>query len=238
MAKSNRIKLLELLKRHKACPTDIIKDQVTSKKATVERLLREHYRGLRAIAPRLAEYDLTPGVAHDDPICLPSTFNAQERAEYELEELARLETALRIGQCHDDLVALRRALSVRSHLTRHSRQPLGYGTATRVQDTIQRAARTVTSLAQTYRRHYNGLISLGTSQATSQGLRPLEAADLILLSDWIEDRGFRSGQKISLPWIWTLTENQWAEHEEHEVGEVDRAIAQWNAEGKTEWLPK
>lgn len=206
--------------------------KVQSRRETVERLLQEHYRGMRVIAPGLAGYDLSPENADSDPICLPSTFSTEDRDTHALNGLAKLEIALRVGQCHDDLVSIRRALSVRSHLTRHSRQPLGYGTATRVQDTVRRAAQIVTSLAQVYRRHYEGLVKLGASEVMRCGLRPLEASDLIMLSDWIEERGFTSGQRVALPWIWTLTENQWAEGEEHEVGEVDRAMTAWNSEGK------
>lgn len=151
---------------------------------------------------------MTPNNAHSDPITLPSAFNPKDQAKYGLNQLADIEMTLRIGQCHVDIHSLCRALGVRSHLTRHSHQASSYNLSTRMQETIRHASRDVASIAQMYCRHYNGLVRLRASKAASQALHGLEKSDLIMLSDWIEQRGFTTKQEITLPWIWTLLENQ------------------------------
>lgn len=156
------------------------------------------------MAPSLAAYDLTPGDPHDDPILLPSSFTSAQRESLNLEHLARNEIRLRVGHAHDLLERLRKALGVRSLFSRQARVATGYRGTTRQQEAIRRAQSEVNTLSRLYRRVFRGLQALNPHPTDLRGLQGLENGDLVMLSDWVEDKRFQGSDRQPLPWIWRL----------------------------------
>lgn len=211
--------------------------------------MTEHYKALPHIAPALSAYDLTPGDAHDDPILLPSSFTREEITSLNLQELADIELRLRVGQGHDILERLRKALGVRSLFTRQARNTHGYRGSTRSQEAIRWAQSEVNSCARLYRRLFKGIQALNPPKENLLGLRELQNSDLVMLSDWVEDKLYQGSDRQPLPWIWRLlstTKDQRPDsqadsedHDEEESAEAREArmecmqiVEQWNEEGQ------
>lgn len=170
----------------------------------VQKGLAAHYQALPHIAPDLSAYDLTPGDPHDDPILLPSSFTCGEVTSLHLQELADIELRLRVGHGHDILERLRKALGVRSLFTRQARNTHGYRGNTRSQEAIRRAQSEVNSCARLYRRVFKGITALNAPNENLLGLQELQNSDLVMLSDWVEDKLYQGSNRQPLPWIWRL----------------------------------
>jgi hypothetical protein len=205
--------------------------------------LVKHYEQLPTFAPSLIPLQLKPESAYKDPIILPSSFTLEEQQTLELEALAKVEIELCIGYAHDLVDHLRRALGVRSVLTRHARDQRGYGATTRAQDSINFAEQAVKIFAKGYRRCWAALESLEPTGEKLLGLQSLEEKDLVLLGDWLEEERYRS-KDTQLPWIWTAARiaRRSALGEEMlgvEEGDEDLSefVRRWNEEGMCEPSP-
>lgn len=188
--------------------------------------LNAHYSFLRSIGSGIIGIDLTPKEAHKDPILVPSRLSRTKRTAYGLQKLAEQEKKLRIGQAFDALVQLRKALGVRSFLTRHVRKSNGYNVTTRAQETLKRAEVTVKQWAAAYRRCWDALVRLEAKESELGGLRELTQADLVLLSTWLEEEKYRE-RGSTLPWIWTIAPMP----QQHE--DVAASVRAWNDESKS-----
>lgn len=152
--------------------------------------LSTHYSFLRSIGSGIVGIDLTPKEAHKDPIIVPSRLSPRQQQTYGLQRLAKQEKQLRIGQAFDALVQLRKALGVRSFLTRHARKSNSYNITTRAQETLKRAELTVKQWAAAYRHCWDALVRLEASDSELKGLRALNQEDLVLLSTWLEEEKY------------------------------------------------
>lgn len=166
-------------------------------------------------------------------ITLPSSFNDAQRQVLGLSRLAKIEIDLRIGHGHDALDKLRKALGVRSFLTRQTRsQQSGYSSYTRGQAEIRRAQSVVKQWGHTYRRNWDALVALdiNPSDPMLKGLQELKSSDLKLLGAWLDDEQYRNPQS-NLPWIWRVSPLgiDGLQQMDDEVAEM---VADWNQEGE------
>ncbi|KAG9016017.1 hypothetical protein FRB90_003840 [Tulasnella sp. 427] len=204
----------------------VFADKLKKRKAKLDAGLMLHYQFLRTITPDAPGIQLNPKEAHKDQILLPSRLTGFQRQALGLQSLAHLEKKLRIGQAFDILVRLRKALGVRSFLTRHARKSNGYNVTTRAQETLKRAEVAVQQWAAAYHRCWAALTCLEATQIELKGLRDLNNGDLLLLSTWLEDEKYRD-RGASLPWIWTV-----APLPQHE-GDLAESVKAWSEEGQT-----
>lgn len=177
-------------------------EQVTRKNVKIKGLLKTYYELLPIVAPGLAHLHLTPDDPLDDPIILPSSYTVEEREAFGLQHLATIEIKLRIAQCYEALEKLRKALGVRSFLTRHGVKTNGLDQQTRAKASVKRAEHVVKQWAFVYRRSWERLGKLGASTESLGILQPLEESDLVMLSSWLEDEVYKH-KDSRLPWIWT-----------------------------------
>lgn len=202
---------------------------VSEKRAKLESQLKEHYRVLKIIAPGLVgRVSLIPDAPHKDRILLPSFFTSTQRTTLGLTRLVTTEITLRVAQCYDTLEKLRKALGVRSFLSRHARHSNGYNNSTRAQASLRNSEHNVKQWAIIYRRSYKALLDLGASAAKRRTLRNLEESDLVLLSSWLENEEYKSKDK-ALPWIWTVAQQSSVSGS----GDIVKKIQEWNEEGNT-----
>lgn len=225
----NRAKYRELVKQVTESPdNESLVERVSLKKAQVSTQLKSHYEALAVIAPGLSGLGLTAADPLDDPIALPSSYTAVEREAFGLERLAKVETSLRVAQCHETLEKLRKALGIRSFFTRYGLKTNGTEEQTRAQTSIRRSEHVVKQWAFVYRRSWGRLEALGTTEAELGTLQVLKERDLVLLSRWLEDEEYRS-RDSELPWIWTTALRPVT----NETPDGLRGrIATWNLEGK------
>lgn len=226
-----REKLLRLLREYRRAPSPALKDKIQPLRRRLQGQLWTHYDTLRMLAPGLPNDDLNPGDAHDDRVVLPSSYNSRDRERFMVQGLGQLEVELRVGQLHDVLDHIRRGLGVRSLLTRHSRQQgHGYDLATRSQAAIRRAQVDVDNWKLVYRRVWASLANLQPTVLQLKGLQELRDADLIMLSEWMEDERFRREQ---LPWIWTVltTALPAPGGPDHDGQRIREVVQEWNNEG-------
>ena len=196
--------------------------------------LAAYYPILQTLAPFISGYApptghtgyvLEPSDPASDPILMPSRFDAKERKSFQLDEMTEVEIKLRTAHCHEYLGKLRKALGVRSWLTRHSTKFNGTNRTTRAQEVMNRAETSVKEAAHAYERSHAHLLQL--CDATDLGgLKNLEKDDLQLLSSWLEGDHYKKSSSLDnrqskkLPWIWTIGQE-----------ESDPEHSQLNAEG-------
>lgn len=185
------------------------------------------------LAPSLDNVALDPSTEHRiwaARITLPSSFTPSQRHALGLEWLAEIEIKLRIGHGHDILDSLRKALGLRSFLTRHSRQQrVGYKGYTRSQNEIRRAQSIVKQWGHTYRRNWAALVALEVEGPILRGLQELKSDDLKLLGAWLEDEQYRN-PTANLPWIWRVSALS-AVGKQQDDDEIATMVADWNEEG-------
>lgn len=197
--------------------------------------LTQHYETLTLLAPGLAPADLVSKAPHHDPIILPSSYSAERRAVFGLQNLAAVEAKLCVAQAHDLLELLRQALGLRAFLTRQSAKVVGGGIPplTRAQSAIQRAGEEVFVLRKAYEKAWAAIESLGVPVVARYGLQPLLEGDLTLLSTWLENESYRHGRSsaVKLPWIWTIGPLALGQGDDPDA--VSETIQKWNQEGKS-----
>ncbi|KAG8929225.1 hypothetical protein FRC01_004669 [Tulasnella sp. 417] len=205
-------------------------EKVKKHKTNLEAGLASHYEFLRSLGGVVSGVQLTPLDAHRDPIVVPSHLTSTQREAFGLQALIAHEKSLRIGQAFDGLVRVRKALGVRSFLTRHVRKTNGCTVTTRGQEILCRAELTVKQWAAAYRRCWLGLVELEASPIELKGLRALQPNDLVLLSTWLEDEKYRD-RGAALPWIWSIT--PLPQHGE----DVAASVQEWTQEIiRLEWV--
>lgn len=200
---------------------------IAEKKAKMDSQLKSHYDVLKTVAPGLVgRVSLTPDTAHTDRILLPSFFTASQRHSLGLDKLAKTERTLRVAQCYDTLEKLRKALGVRSFLSRHARKSNGYNNSTRAQASLKRSEHVTKQYAFAYRRSFKALEVLKATPEQLGSLQPLLESDLVMLSTWLEDEQYKS-RGTALPWIWSV-----AQRGAPLPGEdIAAKISEWNEEG-------
>ncbi|KAG8915030.1 hypothetical protein FRC00_008546 [Tulasnella sp. 408] len=225
---TTQAKYIQLLKSHSKILLPGLKSSLQEKivkhKARLEAGLKSHYEFLRSQGLSLPLSQLTPKEVHKDPILLPSQLSPAQQQQFGMVKLAQQEERLRIGLAFDALLKLRKALGVRSWLTRHARKTSGYSVNTRTQETFKRAEMSVQQWAKAYQRSWDALMKLGAQEPALHGLQPLQPGDLLLLSTWLEEERYRN-QDSTLPWIWAV-----APLPQQDVN-VTAAIQDWGDEG-------
>lgn len=231
-----RIKYKHLVKEIGSDPERGPMAKVLAMKTKLQSALQDHYTAIGRLCPALAALvDLTPDEPHLDGVLLPSTLTEQQRVECALDRPARVEMEMRIGHAYDCLDAIRKALSLRSFLSRHTKRANGHVMTTKSMESIRRANHKVQTYAQAYRKTFTALKALGTRDPRMSCLRELEPPDLVMLATWLEEGKYSSREEQSrLPWIWTMAPL----YEEGEVGagpneDIAGRVNQWNQEG---WL--
>ncbi|KAG9017173.1 hypothetical protein FRB90_001477 [Tulasnella sp. 427] len=204
---TTQVKYVQLLEQHHKTSLPGLKtslnDKIRKHKARLEIGLEAHYAFLRSQGLPLPIAQLTPQEPHKDPIIVPSGLSVTHRQTFNMIRLAKHEQKLRIGLAFNALERLRKALGVRSFLTRHIRKRDGYAANTRTQETFKQAEINVKQWSALYRRSWDALNRLDTDESALQGLRPLDNKDLILLSTWLEQEKYRD-RGSRLPWIWSV----------------------------------
>lgn len=201
-----------------------LQEKIRKHKARLETGLQTHYAFLRSQGLALPASQLTPKEPHKDPIILPSRLSRQQRKQFGMVKLARHEQKLRIGLAFDALMKLRKALGIRSFLTRHARKFNGYTMNTRTQETFKRAELTVKQWSAAYQQSWDALMRLETAGPMLQGLKPLESQDLVLLSSWLEEERYRDCGS-ALPWIWSVVPLA------EDATDVATTVQEWSEEG-------
>lgn len=223
-----RAKYIQLLAQQPSNELEHLKQayllKLKSQKTKLEVGIKFHYQSLEKLAPLIPASYLAPKAPHKDPITLPSNFDPDKWSKYGLVHLVTIEQKLRIGQAFDCLEKLKKALGVRSFLTRHARKSNGYTVATRAQETLRRAEVTVKQWAAAYRRVWGALMELETPASKLRGLRPLLDTDLVLLSSWLEEEKYRD-RGTTLPWIWALLPLK-------DRDDIERSVSEWSEEGE------
>lgn len=118
------------------------------------------------------ELDELAGDVWDIPLCLPSSFTAEQRYEYCASGLEEKERRLRFAQAEDALDELRRVLRAVLALDRHrSTQTAGSGVAanTRMQSLLSRHRAKQHRIAERYRHARAMLVKLDSVGAASEG---------------------------------------------------------------------
>lgn len=231
---TSQAKYIGLLEQHRRTALPGLKSSIEEKirkhKGRLETGLDSHYEFLRSQGLPLSASQLYPKEPHQDPILVPSHLSSAQRQQFGWVKLASHEKQLRIGLAFDALLKLRKALGLRSFVSRHVRKTNGYTINTRTQETLKRAEMTVKHWSAAYRRSWEALMRLGAEGNVLQGLRPLEQKDLVLLSTWLEEEKYRDWGS-SLPWIWSVAPLP------HQETDVAAAIEDWSQEViRLEWV--
>lgn len=202
-----RLKLLFKIKaaKEKGEPSDLAKEELERSGIALFKRMELHYQQLSA----LVGYNEWPTISHTEPeahvLHLPSSFSAEQRERNGMSELSKAELSLRIGHAYDLLKELKKSLSWRSHLYRHTRESYGFGYSKnqRENETISRAAGKVNLFTKAYRTNFRHLERLGATAADLGPLRTLQDSDTVMLANWIEGQQY-TNKDTSLPWIWTM----------------------------------
>ena len=112
------------------------------------------------------------------------------------------EIQFRLGRAFDLLETLRRALGVKSYLTRHGRTIHGsYRAATHVYEATERAKLTAVKWAKLYQKNWEALSAAVVLKPTDlKGLQAIQDGDLNMREAWREHERHEQGSQ--LPWIW------------------------------------
>ena len=209
-------------------------------KTKLENSLVNHYTTLKRLAPQLSTVPgmiLSPEDAHTDPILLPSRIDVAVRNRCGLGTAAAIEAKLRIAAGHEAVEATKKALGVRSWMTRHARSASNYTTTTRAQHSVRRSEMVVKSCAKQYNRHWNALDNLGVPAVERMGLQELTSDHLVVLGSWLENESYKPSNSTApnpadrrpLPWIWRMHR---VSNEEDATDEVAARVEAWNSEGE------
>ena len=126
-----RIKYLEMVQEGQETKAQDLLLKLGSAKRRLAKRVEGHHQKFVQLIPLLAAVDLTSRKGVDDHILLPSSFTSAERKVLGMDQLVEIEGSLRVGQGHDVLEKIRRALSLRSFLSRHSKAANVSGSTTR-----------------------------------------------------------------------------------------------------------
>lgn len=164
-------------------------------------------------------------------LILPSSFTRAQRETLGLQELGSIESELRIGHGHDILEKVRKALSIRSFLSKRARMRTNYRTHTRSQEEIHRSQIIVRQWAEIYRKNFKALVKLEISGPILRGLQELKDGDLTMLSAWMDNEQYWDPSS-SLPWIWKVSPLM-EDHSDNQpdTDKVTELVASWNYEG-------
>ena len=134
---------------------------------------------------------------------LPSNFTPQQRKEYGLQGLGRMEYELREGQANDSLEKLRECLAEKSLKFRKDvRLAKGQKKTIRVWDTVHRVDDQIRQAVATYRMARQAIGMLGQA-VDLEKYQEITKSDLKMSGDIVEEN--RVGQRSSvLPWFWRL----------------------------------
>jgi hypothetical protein len=180
---------------------------------------------------------------------LPSEFTFEARNRLGLEDLARTEYQLHLGQAHDSLEKLRGALGLKSFLIHQKYKNAGsQGALTGSESQVDRATRHVLKWQQVYKRPWEALgrLSDGRSQYGMEGSRQqlpeLKEDDCVMLSGWMEEHRFWRAQgelaesqasekgkgRRELPWFWKIHIEG---NPQKDTDDIDGSIAAWATNG-------
>lgn len=219
-----------------------LKSAAESSQRRLRIAIEKHRKAVTAIAPQIPMEPLAEEEPlHELTLILPSTLAVEEREEFGLQQLSNMEKKLRLGLLYDILDALKKALAVKSYLSRLSREPANKSLQTRAMSQVSKSATKVADLKRVYRRCFSALLSLGPSASELGNLQELKEEDLVMLSSWMEEkryekestlpgRGAKEGER-ALPWIWRITPIVLAPGEE-----MSEALKRYNREGPYAFL--
>lgn len=219
-----------------------VKTAAESSQSRLRIAIGKHRKSVAALAPQIPVEPLADeDPLHEAELILPSSLSLVDRTEYGWAQMAGVELKLRIGLIYDILQALKKALAVKSYLSRQSKQPSNKAHQTRSMSQVTEAAKKVDYLKKAYRRCFKTLLSLGPSTLELGNLQELKEEDVQMLSSWLEEERYKKastlpgqgpsdGTSRELPWIWRISPIA------VEPGEdVSEAVEKWNKEGM--WLP-
>ena len=134
---------------------------------------------------------------------LPSNFTSQQRKEYGIQGLGKMEYELRNGQANDALERLRECLAEKSLRFRKEVRPAkSQKKSTRAWDSVHRMDNQIRQAVATYRTARQAIGELG-GVADLEQFQEIRKSDLKMSGDVVEEN--RVGQRSSvLPWFWRL----------------------------------
>ena len=137
-------------------------------------------------------------------LCLPSSLGKQVIEYHSLQDLAKQEIQLRIGQANDALVALRLELGHRALLfrtvVRRSRNTKG---KTRAWKQVNQSSMEVLKHVRCYHHAQRALMELGADKDTLEKYQDIQKKDLKMSADMLKENRF--GQRNdTLAWFWQM----------------------------------
>ena len=154
------------------------------------------------------EGDQNESFPEDLTLWMPSYIGASSLKEVGLEELAKKEVQLRIGQANDTLDKLRTHLGHKSILYRMNfRSSTSVRTDTRSKQDIRRVALKITRDVRSYHRAKESLSHLEAPQDILQKYQLIKPNELGVLKDITEENRLGQGSDI-LPWFWRIGGSQ------------------------------
>jgi hypothetical protein len=154
------------------------------------------------------EDDLNGSFPEDLTLWMPSYVGADHLKEAGLEDLAKNEVQLRIGQANDSLDKLRTHLGHKSVLYKMNfRSSASVRTDTRSKQDIQRMGLKINRDVRSYHRARESLSRLKTSQEILQKYQPIKPDELGVSKDITEENQLGQSSHI-LPWFWRIEGSQ------------------------------
>ena len=152
------------------------------------------------IVTLLDEADLILHNVEDEPLFLPSSFTAEQREDFDLQDLADIEMRLREGEASDAIVKLQTALRKVSELEGDKKKQVGSSNKnTRAKSALNKAHGVKRKLVTEYNAARKAMLSLGL-QVDSKRFPQLRDQDTYRPGT-IEPHEFNSGEKKT-GWIW------------------------------------
>ncbi|KAG9014679.1 hypothetical protein FRB90_005207 [Tulasnella sp. 427] len=194
-----------------SAPTAQLTNQVAKLRQNLEAGLSRHYSLLLDVAPQFRESGrcLVPDIEspQTDEILLPSRLSPTQVQDLGIKDLLDVEVQLRVGHACDCIQALKKALSLRSFWTRHTRaQHSSQTKKTKNQASLRNSQLRVKEASRAYSTCYAWLVQIAPDVASRFGLRPLVRDDLALLSEYLEGEKYKN-RNGELPWIWRIQPN-------------------------------
>lgn len=212
-------------------PTDRQQRDLLNLRRRLEEGIQNHFADYAKLHPAITAVGIKRSAAPEkQDLRLPSAFALEERKTHGLEELARMETRLRVGQCYDWLKKLRDALGLKGVLQGAKRAHIvGYQATTRSAGRVHRATQMVERAASLYRLSWTAATRLKDPEvvkAEMEPLRELHMWDLRPLQTLIIGGRFNPNDK-PVSWIWSIS----AAFKNMEKPERLAAIENWSDEG-------